>query len=314
MFARNTFTAIEAPAGSKSRRAASAHIHPRAARKGFTLIELPVVRKRKRTGFTLIELLVVIAIIALLVSILVPSLIGVRELARRTLCMSNLHGWGNAIAMYARNSDDQLPETPAIFHSERCRYPNHFHVWNHQGQFPGDGVRICLEMMCDYLPGADFKGKKVGSIWYCPSVITGDQEKANRTDWDDMGIIVAHYSYFARVENWAAVDGTVVATRPQDLTENDLDPTRLLMADQCYRWWVTRGWQYNHGLYGPSFHWGLYGGRIETGPPSLTGLNHLFGDGHVIWKPRGEFDPVAMDALDPATGFVRGGGADTTFY
>ncbi len=64
---------------------------------------------RQRKGFTLIELLVVIAIIALLVSILLPSLNRARELAKRTMCAANLHGVGQAFAMYQAGNKDKFP-------------------------------------------------------------------------------------------------------------------------------------------------------------------------------------------------------------
>jgi prepilin-type N-terminal cleavage/methylation domain-containing protein/prepilin-type processing-associated H-X9-DG protein len=60
---------------------------------------------RKKKGFTLVELLVVIAIIALLLSVLMPSLGKARLLARRVICQAQLKQWSTVFQVYANSND-----------------------------------------------------------------------------------------------------------------------------------------------------------------------------------------------------------------
>lgn len=70
---------------------------------------------KRRGAFTLIELLVVISIIALLVSLLMPSLARAKELARRKQCQGNLGAIAKGMSQYSTDYDHCFPvESPTI--------------------------------------------------------------------------------------------------------------------------------------------------------------------------------------------------------
>jgi prepilin-type N-terminal cleavage/methylation domain-containing protein len=73
-----------------------------------------------RKGFTLIELLVVVAIIAMLVSILLPSLRQAQEAARNSVCLANESGVYKAWMLYAEDWNGDCTKNSLYFMDDNC--------------------------------------------------------------------------------------------------------------------------------------------------------------------------------------------------
>jgi len=65
--------------------------------------------KNLRRAFTLIELLVVIAIIAILASLLLPSLAHAKQAGKRVQCLNSMRNLGVSLRMYVDDNDGYYP-------------------------------------------------------------------------------------------------------------------------------------------------------------------------------------------------------------
>src|SRR3954465_15448099 len=75
---------------------------------------------RSKRAFTLVELLVVIGIIAILISILLPSLARARKAAQTVACAANLRSILQATHIFAAQNNGYLPGS--VYSSSRFMY------------------------------------------------------------------------------------------------------------------------------------------------------------------------------------------------
>ena len=303
---------------------------------------------RVKRGFTLIELLVVIAIIALLLSILMPSLNKVKKQARLVVCRTNLHQWAIAVQAYSAANDGKLLSSFGYQDQSSGTissiYPCEFWLdaenltgnpdYNHSNMFSQEVIR-------PYLPGFNEQGYtyldvssgnynpeslQLKGAWRCP-LNGSDTLDFTIGQIQQRGFFRLQYAYYARVDLWRDF-----ASNPEDIPNQQMASKHVLFTDSFYNWSNGTALIYNHGIYGYSdedrtkgVESLTTGGRNGDGLPSVSGLNRAFGDGHVESKERRDFtkDTDGRTINTPMKGtdsnpylqpHVKGVSGDANFY
>lgn len=221
---------------------------------------------KKRNGFTLIELLVVIAIIALLVSILLPSLNKAKDLARAVVCSSNMRNLGFGVQMYLNDYDGYLMP------------------WNGDPANPGTATDW-VQLLVGEAPGqhGEFVRTSYTSpeLYKCPAdtVDLGEMEVFGHQYWS----AAISYGY----EYWvlgAADRGLGVALPGPTKTIDHYSSESAMMFDNCFQ---GAGWPRTmiqiryYDMTGD-------GSSYTAGERHLEGSNVLFLGGHVLKFDRSE--------------------------
>ncbi len=237
-------------------------------------------------GFTLIELLVVISIIALLISLLIPSLDQARQQARVAMCASNLHQFAAAVTAHAADNRGRAM-------TAYRRAPG----WNDPttiGLSDPDGEYWNVHTINGYIQSFNEERKDGRGIIICPSTDTAWYERFVNTFYtSSWGFTQMTYSYFGGVDRWDAPETHLHNSAPQDLATSRLEePGRVLMNDTLLFDGSTGNFRYNHGRLGWAYNYPPTPGSYysDFGPaPAITGFNQLRADGSTRWKTPAQF-------------------------
>ncbi len=210
-------------------------------------------------GFTLVELLVVIGIIALLISILLPSLGRARQQANLIDCQARLRQIGQALTIYAGSNRDLLPwgsiEIPP---SELPPGQHGFVHWPHT-------VSVTL--------GMDEKLVRADSGWKLSPVLEDKDTYNDGTSNDNPTHYIGH--------DWAFVNATIGVhpTTGQPVTQRKLSSIRngtsaaiVWDGPQIRNWHNGSAFPQAHNGDGWRFQWWDHFGQAGLGDPDAFAL------------------------------------------
>lgn len=130
--------------------------------------------KGMRRGFTLLEPLVVISIIAVLGSLLLPTMSEARDAARISKCLVNLGMVAVASSLYQDDGDDSMPvRQPYGFEGGRGNAWSNF---NHGGRYPVEGSTLASFCVLPF--------DRMLNKYAHPTLPRGGREPRTPEEWD----------------------------------------------------------------------------------------------------------------------------------
>ncbi len=225
--------------------------------------------RHHRGAFTLIELLVVIAIIAILASLLLPSLSAAKEKGKRALCTGNLKQIGVACSMYANDNSDIFP---------RAAYDS---GWTQQNPIKLDDTLLAEATELGFTTGnANVQGgdNMSPSVWTCPNRPT---LPANGGAAWALG-----YAFFGGVTNWYVGTTPISKKSASPVKATTSRPSWMLAADLVVK--LGNVWGDDIAFAAPTNGWHNLPAHKRAGSVMPAGGNEVFVDTSVQWIQSGK--------------------------